>query len=312
MPTPFLSRLALGGLALVLAMAGCNAASTTPAEVDTATEAVEAVPYEEPSHSVDGAEKVWVVSKTTHMNHKGDASSEFIYDVNDAGEILSRTITDATDVSSGPRVTEFTYDPSGVFTRAKGPQTDIVQTVDEKDEAGRPVKVTRTDNLMGETYVYQIEYLDTGGVKSIGISGDVDSPVTYHYNENGWIYTAVDEAGWESPLALGMDGYGRINSVFIPHNGYDSVKYTYDANGRIATREDMFKTIYTRDANGNVVHEKREGGLDTMPQTSYEYVEVQPTAWLSSVSMLVSPGDFLNTTMTPQEYVTAYFDFYVL
>jgi hypothetical protein len=292
-------------------MAGCNAASTTPAEKDTATETVEAVPYEEPSHSVDGAEKVWVVSKTTHMTHMGVESSQFIYDVNDAGEVLSRTITDATDVSSGPRVTEFTYDPSGVFTSAKGPQTDIVQTVDEKDEAGRPVKVTRTDNLMGETYVYQIGYLDTGGVKSIGISGDVDGPVTYHYNEDGWIYTAVNEAGWESPLALGMDDYGRINSVSIPHNGYDRAKYTYDGNGRIASKDYVGKTTFTYDEDGNVTYKESYAAAET-PRTSYEYVEVQPTAWLASVSKLVSPGDFLNTTMTPQDYVTAYLDFYVL
>jgi len=161
------------------------------------------------------------------------------------GLLTAKTQTDTTGTGRS-RSWAYTYTPTGLVQTAKGPRTDVDDTVTYGyDASGTLVSVT---NPLGQRT--QITAHDGAGRPLTAVDANgVATNMTY--TPQGWLNTAtVVAAGGNAVTTIDHDAEGQITRITSPDGS--SLAYTYDAAHRLVRLSDAFdeRIDYTLDAMG--------------------------------------------------------------
>jgi YD repeat-containing protein len=268
MPSRLTTALAGAALALAVATTGCGAVDA-PVEKDVSV--------------VAGASHPALVETRT------GASSTY-YTRDDAGNVVKA-------VEKGELGVTWTFSDfdAGVFGRAQSSAGTVVeQTVAEKNEAGLPTVVERSNG-----FTYRIDYHADGSIERIAVEARGTTMAEASYDDEGYL-TGLDGTGY----AYDFDAAGR--PVSASTDGETCFAYTYDELGRLATFTMLdydLECFYAYEGNGTepVSITDSAGGTST-----FSYKTYPATPWRGALAKTRDAVDVLNTPTT--ETIGSIFD----
>ncbi|HWJ25821.1 MAG TPA: DUF6443 domain-containing protein, partial [Flavisolibacter sp.] len=176
----------------------------------------------------------WTKVKVLNSNPILYISSCNIYD--DKGRIIQ---TQSINVTQGLDVATIQYNFSGQVLRShikhqnagSNAQTFDVATLNNYDEWGKVINVSKNVNNTGWKQISMVSYNEMGQVKQKSLGNDVSAILNYEYNVRGWLL-GMNRAyvnGTSSTGYFGFDlGYDKANSAVI------GASYAPFYNGNIA------------------------------------------------------------------------------